>query len=125
VGPSQPKSSSIQVPISYKRSCHSASDNNQNQLIQENKKMEGKRLIVSVLVCLHYMSAALAYSFNQTKPLVPAVIIFGDSIVDPGNNNQLKTPIRCNFPPYGQNFYGHQATGRFSNGKVPSDFIGK
>ncbi|KAF3335211.1 GDSL esterase/lipase EXL3-like protein [Carex littledalei] len=65
----------------------------------------------------------MAYSFNQTKPLVPAVIVFGDSIVDPGNNNDLKTPIICNFPPYGQNFYGHKATGRFSNGKIPTDFI--
>ncbi|KAJ3688867.1 hypothetical protein LUZ61_018031 [Rhynchospora tenuis] len=85
--------------------------------------MEGKRLLVSVLVCLCHMSGTLAYSWNQTKPLVPAVIVFGDSIVDPGNNNQLKSPIRCNFPPYGQNFYGHQATGRFSNGKIPTDFI--
>lgn len=70
------------------------------------------------------MSCAMAYSFNQTKPLVPAVIVFGDSIVDPGNNNDLKSPIVANHPPYGQNFYGHKATGRFSNGKIPTDFIG-
>ncbi|OMO87385.1 Lipase, GDSL [Corchorus capsularis] len=54
----------------------------------------------------------------------PAVIIFGDSIVDTGNNNNnLNTPARCNFPPYGRDFQGGIPTGRFSNGKVPSDFI--
>ncbi|XWS24518.1 hypothetical protein CRYUN_Cryun28dG0109700 [Craigia yunnanensis] len=54
----------------------------------------------------------------------PSVIIFGDSIVDTGNNNNnLNTPARCNFPPYGRDLQGGIPTGRFSNGKVPSDFI--
>lgn len=56
---------------------------------------------------------------------IPAVFMFGDSIVDTGNNNDnLKTPARCNFPPYGRDFQGGIPTGRYSNGKVPSDFIG-
>ncbi|KAJ1421601.1 SGNH hydrolase superfamily [Sesbania bispinosa] len=55
---------------------------------------------------------------------VPAVIVFGDSIMDTGNNNNnLKTLARCNFPPYGKDFKGGVPTGRFGNGKVPSDFI--
>ncbi|KAH9693479.1 GDSL esterase/lipase EXL3 [Citrus sinensis] len=54
---------------------------------------------------------------------IPAVIVFGDSIVDAGNNNNLKTPAKCNFPPYGRDFMGGVSTGRFSNGKVPSDLI--
>ncbi|CAN6293440.1 unnamed protein product [Urochloa humidicola] len=58
---------------------------------------------------------------NRTRP--PALFVFGDSIVDPGNNNALTTLIRCNFPPYGQNFPGHNATGRFSNGRIPSDIL--
>ncbi|KAG0474880.1 hypothetical protein HPP92_014566 [Vanilla planifolia] len=60
---------------------------------------------------------------NQTGSLVPAVIVFGDSIVDTGNNNALDTVVKCDFPPYGGDFPGHIATGRFSNGKIPSDFI--
>ncbi|ONK55870.1 uncharacterized protein A4U43_C10F1810 [Asparagus officinalis] len=56
-------------------------------------------------------------------PLVPAVIVFGDSIMDPGNNNDIKTVIKCNFPPYGLNFTGAKPTGRFCNGKIPTDFI--
>ncbi|KAI4316967.1 hypothetical protein L6164_024887 [Bauhinia variegata] len=59
---------------------------------------------------------------NET---VPAVIIFGDSIVETGNNNDLRTPAKCNFPPYGRDFQGGIPTGRFSNGKVPSDLIVK
>ncbi|KAM5565185.1 GDSL esterase/lipase EXL3-like [Rosa sericea] len=54
---------------------------------------------------------------------MPAVIVFGDSIMDTGNNNNLKSVIKCNFPPYGENFPGKVPTGRFGNGKVPSDFI--
>lgn len=54
---------------------------------------------------------------------VPAVIVFGDSIVDPGNNNHVKTIVKCNFPPYGRDFIGRKPTGRFCNGVVPSDII--
>jgi hypothetical protein len=53
-----------------------------------------------------------------------AVIIFGDSIVDTGNNNDLNTITKCNFLPYGRDFNGGMPTGRFSNGKVPSDLLG-
>ena len=55
---------------------------------------------------------------------IPAVIFFGDSIVDTGNNNNLVTIAKANYPPYGQDFMGGRPTGRFSNGKVPSDLIG-
>ncbi|PRQ27257.1 putative triacylglycerol lipase [Rosa chinensis] len=55
---------------------------------------------------------------------VPAVIVFGDSIVDTGNNNNnFITFARCNFLPYGIDFQGGRATGRFSNGKVPADLV--
>ena len=55
---------------------------------------------------------------------VPAVIAFGDSIVDTGNNNHLKSVVKCNFAPYGNDFRGKVPTGRFGNGKVPADLIG-
>lgn len=54
----------------------------------------------------------------------PAVFVFGDSIMDTGNNNNnMKTYARCNFLPYGKDFNGGIPTGRFCNGKVPSDYI--
>lgn len=55
---------------------------------------------------------------------IPAVIGFGDSIIDPGNNNKVKTLVKCNFPPYGKDFDGGIPTGRFCNGKIPSDMLG-
>ncbi|CAI9760641.1 unnamed protein product [Fraxinus pennsylvanica] len=55
-------------------------------------------------------------------PLVPALCIFGDSVVDVGNNNNLQTLIKANFPPYGRDFVTHKPTGRFCNGKLATDF---
>jgi hypothetical protein len=57
-------------------------------------------------------------------PKVPALIAFGDSIVDTGNNNHILTVVRANFPPYGKDFPGHRATGRFCDGKITVDFLG-
>ncbi|KAK1362282.1 GDSL esterase/lipase EXL3-like [Heracleum sosnowskyi] len=54
---------------------------------------------------------------------IPALIAFGDSIVDQGCNNNLTTIVKCNFPPYGQDFPSHQSTGRFSNAKTPPDIL--
>nr|GEV66315.1 GDSL esterase/lipase EXL3-like [Tanacetum cinerariifolium] len=54
---------------------------------------------------------------------VPAVIAFGDSIVDQGANNDIKTLIKANFAPYGKDFAGGRPTGRFSNNKTPADMI--
>ncbi|XP_048536081.1 GDSL esterase/lipase At2g42990-like isoform X2 [Triticum urartu] len=56
--------------------------------------------------------------------VVPAVIVFGDSTVDTGNNNQIGTTLRSDFPPYGRDMPGGaRATGRFGNGRLPPDFI--
>ncbi|KAF3454032.1 hypothetical protein FNV43_RR04477 [Rhamnella rubrinervis] len=41
----------------------------------------------------------------------------------PGNNNQINTILKSNFEPYGRDFIGGQPTGRFSNGRIPTDFI--
>ncbi|XP_039062871.1 GDSL esterase/lipase At5g03810-like [Hibiscus syriacus] len=61
---------------------------------------------------------ALVSSVANGDPLVPALIIFGASVVDVGNNNNLNTPIKANFPPYGRDFVTHSPTGRFCNGKL-------
>lgn len=58
------------------------------------------------------------------QPLVPAMFIFGDSVVDVGNNNQISTIVKANFIPYGRDFPNHKPTGRFCNGKLASDFTG-
>ena len=55
--------------------------------------------------------------------VVPAVIVFGDSTVDTGNNNVIGTVLKSNFPPYGRDFEGGVATGRFTNGRLVTDFM--
>ncbi|CAK9308705.1 unnamed protein product [Citrullus colocynthis] len=59
----------------------------------------------------------------EVEAKIPAIIVFGDSSVDSGNNNVIKTLLKSNFRPYGRDFLAGQPTGRFSNGKVPPDFI--
>ncbi|WZY75371.1 hypothetical protein YC2023_021755 [Brassica napus] len=50
------------------------------------------------------------------------MFIFGDSVVDVGNNNHIYTIVKANFPPYGRDFTTHTPTGRFCNGKLATDF---
>ncbi|XBI87947.1 hypothetical protein VPH35_025959 [Triticum aestivum] len=52
-----------------------------------------------------------------------AFFVFGDSLVDNGNNNYLMSTARADSPPYGVDYPTHQATGRFSNGLNIPDII--
>ncbi|XP_078442806.1 GDSL esterase/lipase At5g33370-like [Wolffia australiana] len=54
---------------------------------------------------------------------VRAFFVFGDSLVDNGNNNFLATTARADAPPYGIDFPTHTPTGRFSNGLNIPDII--
>lgn len=54
---------------------------------------------------------------------VSSFYVFGDSTVDPGNNNYINTAFKSNFLPYGKDFPNQVPTGRFSNGKLATDFI--
>lgn len=56
-----------------------------------------------------------------------SIIIFGDSITDTGNLlhlSDLNNLPQSAFPPYGETFF-HVPTGRFSNGRLIIDFIGR
>lgn len=57
------------------------------------------------------------------KPQVPCYFILGDSMVDSGNNNDLETKWKANYPPYGIDF-PNGPTGRFTNGRTSADYIG-
>ncbi|CAM6092044.1 unnamed protein product [Calypogeia fissa] len=59
---------------------------------------------------------------TEWKSKVPAMFIFGDSLVDSGNNNYIKGSPQANFVPYGETFF-HNATGRWCNGRLIFDFI--
>lgn len=79
---------------------------------------------VFVIVGAFYASGSDALVELPSNVTIPAVFAFGDSTVDTGNNNDLITLAKSNFPPYGRDFMGGLPTGRFSNGKLPSDLIG-
>lgn len=61
----------------------------------------------------------LAPHVEATRPF----FVFGDSLVDNGNNNYLATSARADSPPYGIDYPTHRPTGRFSNGLNIPDII--
>ncbi|KAG6691196.1 hypothetical protein I3843_10G052800 [Carya illinoinensis] len=54
---------------------------------------------------------------------ISALLVFGDSTVDSGNNNFVRTTFKSNFPPYGREFPNQIPTGRFTDGRLCTDFI--
>ncbi|KAL9258277.1 GDSL esterase/lipase-like protein [Drosera capensis] len=96
-------------------------------------KLEGTKLLksssntytVAILVCALIFPNLRGFCAMKlpTNVTVPGIFVFGDSIVDSGNNNYISTLCKSNFPPYGRDFPGGQATGRFSDGIVPSDIV--
>lgn len=83
---------------------------------------------LALLLLLPLLSGALV--IGQVKEIaarnnVTCILVFGDSSVDSGNNNFIVTTIKSNFLPYGKDFFNGRPTGRFSNGRLATDFIGK
>ncbi|XP_056692407.1 GDSL esterase/lipase 7-like [Spinacia oleracea] len=78
------------------------------------------KILISIILIL---SQFFWGDCGSSRPLVPALYVFGDSLFDGGNNNWLPTLAKANYPPYGQNFPKGQSTGRFTNGKLVVDFI--
>ncbi|RRT54189.1 hypothetical protein B296_00045884 [Ensete ventricosum] len=54
----------------------------------------------------------------------PANFVFGDSLVDAGNNNYITTFSKANHVPNGIDFPGHEPTGRYTNGRTIVDILG-
>ncbi|XVF25715.1 hypothetical protein REPUB_Repub13aG0237600 [Reevesia pubescens] len=83
-------------------------------------------LIVLFLYISFFFITKAEVSIKLQRPFnnkVPAGFVFGDSTVDPGNNNYVKTFFRGNFPPYGMDFKDQTPTGRFTNGNLSTDLI--
>ncbi|CAL9009382.1 unnamed protein product [Prunus brigantina] len=54
----------------------------------------------------------------------PVTFVFGDSLTEVGNNNYLQYSLaKSNYPWYGIDYAGGQATGRFTNGRTIGDII--
>ncbi|GAB4824323.1 hypothetical protein Ancab_007211 [Ancistrocladus abbreviatus] len=90
--------------------------------------MSATPLLLPLLLLLSVNGTSSFSPFNTTNTLrkFPALLIFGDSTVDTGNNN-FYVPVlsisRADHPPYGKDFPGQEPTGRFSNGKLVPDFL--
>ncbi|KAL2475277.1 GDSL esterase/lipase [Abeliophyllum distichum] len=70
------------------------------------------------------VGGVILYVHNSLCSLpAAAILVFGDSTVDSGNNNYIATPFKANFPPYGIDFPNHIPTGRFSDGRLVPDFL--
>eukprot|EP00257_Ricinus_communis_P020038 XP_015579187.1 GDSL esterase/lipase At1g71691 isoform X2 [Ricinus communis] len=86
-------------------------------------------LVVSLVMVL-IMEVGLGQNVDPFGPvggfrrreMVPAMFIFGDSLIDNGNNNNLPSFAKANYFPYGIDFNGGP-TGRFSNGYTMVDQI--
>ncbi|CAI8590936.1 unnamed protein product [Vicia faba] len=74
-----------------------------------------------VMPILFLYASCLHYCVNG-KSQVPCVFIFGDSLSDCGNNNNLPTSPKSNYKPYGIDF-PTGPTGRFTNGRTAIDII--
>lgn len=62
------------------------------------------------------------FRFSSSYDL-PANFVFGDSLVDVGNNNYIISLSKADFLPNGIDF--GRPTGRFTNGRTIVDIIGK
>ncbi|KFK40281.1 hypothetical protein AALP_AA3G354600, partial [Arabis alpina] len=73
---------------------------------------------------LLFVFAATAFAMAEVArgQRVPCYFVFGDSVFDNGNNNDLNTSAKVNYSPYGIGFT-RGPTGRFSDGRNIPDFI--
>jgi GDSL-like Lipase/Acylhydrolase len=77
-------------------------------------------LLCTVIAFFTYLVPFLRLVFAEAQ--VPAMFVFGDSLIDPGNNNNLATLAKANYFPNGIDF-PEGATGRFCNGRTTADYL--
>ncbi|GMP89833.1 hypothetical protein CsSME_00041223 [Camellia sinensis var. sinensis] len=84
-------------------------------------------LTLLVQLCTTTISTTVAANTTNattgTGGKIPAIFIFGDSLLDTGTNTFLPTGVRADHAPYGENFPRRVPTGRFSNGRLMSDML--
>ncbi|ONK63843.1 uncharacterized protein A4U43_C07F19510 [Asparagus officinalis] len=77
----------------------------------------------SSIISIFSVVSLVILSNISTTSAARAFFVFGDSLVDNGNNNYLATTARADSPPYGIDYPTHRPTGRFSNGLNIPDVI--
>lgn len=86
--------------------------------------IEMETIVVVTVPVLYLQLLVLLASVHGTggEALTPAMFIFGDSLIDNGNNNFLPTIAKANYAPYGIDL--GSPTGRFCNGLTAVDYGG-
>ncbi|MQL96965.1 hypothetical protein Taro_029646 [Colocasia esculenta] len=74
-------------------------------------------LVIVLMLFQHHCASRVSGNIQ-----VPALFVFGDSLVDDGNNNFLQSIAKADYYPYGVDFY-QGSTGRFSNGRTIIDVL--
>ncbi|KAF3607123.1 hypothetical protein DY000_02044618 [Brassica cretica] len=86
--------------------------------------MATSKTMAVILFLITLVKSSNAAENATTQPLAPAILIFGDSTVDTGNNNyHANANFKANHIPYGVDLPGKVASGRFSNGKLYCDIV--
>ena len=81
--------------------------------------------MMEVLVLVPFIFIA-ATPVDIVSAAASVTFVFGDSLTEVGNNNYLQYSLaKSNYPWYGVDYPGGQATGRFSNGRTIGDFVCK
>ncbi|GMP65319.1 hypothetical protein CsSME_00026165 [Camellia sinensis var. sinensis] len=84
----------------------------------------GLKVSTMTFLFLFFLLLILGFNFSEAQK-VPGMYVFGDSLVDVGNNNHLKLSLnKADFPHNGIDFPGKIPTGRFSNGHNFADLLG-
>uniref|UniRef100_A0A5B6YNJ7 Uncharacterized protein n=1 Tax=Davidia involucrata TaxID=16924 RepID=A0A5B6YNJ7_DAVIN len=83
--------------------------------------MSSPSVFVTILVVV--LAVVIIGTLGPQAEAARAFFVFGDSLVDNGNNNYLVTYARADAPPYGIDYPTHRPTGRFSNGFNIPDLI--
>ncbi|KAG5060246.1 hypothetical protein JHK87_001275 [Glycine soja] len=85
-------------------------------------KQNNKRIVSSKSMVLCLLITLISIAAPQAEA-ARAFFVFGDSLVDNGNNNFLATTARADSYPYGIDSASRRASGRFSNGLNIPDLI--
>jgi phospholipase/lecithinase/hemolysin len=69
-------------------------------------------------------AALIMAATTSMAAALTVTIVFGDSLTEVGNNNYMQYSLaKSNYPWYGIDYVGGQATGRFTNGRTIGDII--
>ncbi|GER30834.1 GDSL esterase/lipase At2g23540 [Striga asiatica] len=84
-------------------------------------------LVKSIIIISCLQLNSFGVSQNDEDLTKGASFIFGDSLVDAGNNNYLQTLSKANIAPNGIDFKasGGNPTGRYTNGRTIGDIVGE